>query len=135
MHSMSSPKGGPCARAVSRRNFRLTLQWSKSRRRRFVLDHTGRIMGQEFVGQTGHGGDFRLGPLLSTQSARWDHRPYYWKAVANMGTAVFCQPYLSLTSGRASVGVTMAVLRDGQVMVVGSELDWTSPHLAWPAGE
>ncbi|WP_174364618.1 EAL domain-containing protein [uncultured Caballeronia sp.] len=104
-------------------------------RRCFVLDHTGRIVGQEFVGQAGPGGDFRLGPLRSTQSARWDHRPYYWKAVANMGTAVFCQPYLSLTSGRASVGVTMAVQRDGEVMVVGSELDWTSPHLAWPAGE
>jgi diguanylate cyclase (GGDEF)-like protein len=104
-------------------------------RRCFVLDHTGRIMGQEFVGRAGPGGDSRLGPLLSTQSARWDHRPYYWKAVANMGTAVFCQPYPSLTSGRASVGVTMAVQRDGKVMVVGSELDWTSPHLAWPAGE
>ncbi|WP_255581007.1 bifunctional diguanylate cyclase/phosphodiesterase [Caballeronia sp. dw_276] len=104
-------------------------------RRCFVLDHTGRIVGQEFVGRAGPGGDSRLGPLLSTKSARWDHRPYYWKAVANMGTAVSCQPYLSLTSGRASVGVTMAVRRDGKVMVVGSELDWTSPHLAWPAGE
>jgi hypothetical protein len=104
-------------------------------RRCFVLDHTGRIVGQEFVGRAGPGGDSRLGPLLSTKSARWDHRPYYWKAVANMGTAVSCQQYLSLTSGRASVGVTMAVRRDGKVMVVGSELDWTSPHLAWPAGE
>lgn len=104
-------------------------------KRCFVLDHTGRIVGQEFVGHAAPNGDFRLGPLLATQSARWDHRPYYWKAVANMGTAVFCQPYLSLTSGRASVGVTMALLRDGKVMVVGSELDWTSPHLAWPAVE
>jgi len=55
--------------------------------------------------------------------------------VANMGTAVFCQPYLSLTSGRASVGVTMAFTCNERVMVVGSELDWTSPHLAWPTVE
>jgi hypothetical protein len=24
---------------------------------------------------------------------------------------------------------------DERVMVVGSELDWTSPHLAWPTAE
>ena len=104
-------------------------------KRCFVLDGTGRIVGQEIAGHAGSGGDFRLGPLLATHSARWDHRPYYWKAVANMGTAVFCQPYLSLTSGRASIAVTMALTRDNKVMVVGSELDWTSPHLAWPSAE
>jgi diguanylate cyclase (GGDEF)-like protein len=104
-------------------------------KRCFVLDDTGRIVGHEMVGQAGWGADFRLGPLLNTQSARWDHRPYYWKAVANMGKAVFCQPYLSLTSGRASVGVTMAFTCEERVMVVGSELDWTSPHLAWPTVE
>ena len=104
-------------------------------KRCFVLDDTGRIVGQEMVGQAGWGADYRLGPLLNTQSARWDHRPYYWKAVANMGTAVFCQPYLSLASGRTSVSVTKALIRDNKVMVIGSELDWTSPHLAWPTAE
>ena len=104
-------------------------------KRCFVLDDTGRILGQEITGRAGSGADFRLGPLFAAQSGRWDHRPYYWKAVANMGTAVFCQPYLSLTSGRASVGVTMAFTCDERVMVVGSELDWTSPHLAWPTVE
>jgi hypothetical protein len=104
-------------------------------KRCFVLDETGRIVGPEIIARAGPGADFRLGPLAGPQSGRWDHRPYYWKAVANMGMAVFCQPYLSLTSGRASVGVTMAFMRDGKVMVVGSELDWTSPHLAWPTAE
>ncbi|MDN7184455.1 bifunctional diguanylate cyclase/phosphodiesterase [Caballeronia sp. SEWSISQ10-4 2] len=104
-------------------------------KRCFVLDETGRIIGPEIIGRAGPGSDFRLGPLSGPQSGRWDHRPYYWKAVASMGTAVFCQPYLSLTSGRASVGVTMAFMRDDKVMVVGGELDWTSPHLAWPTVE
>jgi diguanylate cyclase (GGDEF)-like protein len=104
-------------------------------KRCFVLDDTGRIVGHEIIGQAGAREDLQLGPLLGTGSARWDHRPYYWKAVANMGTAVFCQPYLSLTSGRASVGVTMALIRDNKVMVVGCELDWTLPHLAWPTAE
>jgi len=104
-------------------------------KRCFVLDDTGRILGQEITGRAGSNADFRLGPLFASQSGRWDHRPYYWKAVANMGTAVFCQPYLSLTSGRASVGVTMAFTCNERVMVVGSELDWTSPHLAWPTVE
>jgi len=104
-------------------------------KRCFVLDETGRIVGPEIIGRAGPGADFRLGPLAGPQSGRWDHRPYYWKAVASMGMAVFCQPYLSLTSGRASVGVTMAFMRDDKVMVVGSELDWTSPHLAWPTAE
>ena len=104
-------------------------------KRCFILDDTGRIVGPEIIGRAGPGADFRLGPLAGPQSGRWDHRPYYWKAVASMGMAVFCQPYLSLTSGRASVGVTMAFMRDDKVMVVGSELDWTSPHLAWPTAE
>jgi EAL domain-containing protein (putative c-di-GMP-specific phosphodiesterase class I) len=104
-------------------------------KRCFVLDDTGRIVGQEMVGQAAPGGDSWLNPLLTNRSARWDHRPYYWKAVANMGTAVFCQPYLSLASGRTSLSVTMALTRDNKVMVVGSELDWTSPHLAWPTAE
>ena len=104
-------------------------------KRCFVLDETGRIVEPEILGRAGPGADFRLGPLAGPQSGRWDHRPYYWKAVASMGVAVFCQPYLSLTSGRASVGVTMAFMRDDKVMVVGSELDWTSPHLAWPTAE
>ena len=104
-------------------------------KRCFVLDETGRIVEPEILGRAGPGADFRLGPLAGPQSGRWDHRPYYWKAVASMGMAVFCQPYLSLTSGRASVGVTMAFMRDDKVMVVGSELDWTSPHLAWPTAE
>jgi len=104
-------------------------------KRCFVLDDTGRIVEPEIIGRAGPGADFRLGPLAGPQSGRWDHRPYYWKAVASMGMAVFCQPYLSLTSGRASVGVTMAFMRDDKVMVVGSELDWTSPHLAWPTAE
>jgi diguanylate cyclase (GGDEF)-like protein len=104
-------------------------------KRCFVLDDTGRIVGQEMVRQAASGADCRLNPLLDTHLARWDHRPYYWKAVANMGTAVFCQPYLSLASGRTSLSVTMALTRDNKVMVVGSELDWTSPHLAWPTAE
>lgn len=104
-------------------------------KRCFVLDETGRIIGPEIIGRAGPGSDFRLSPLAGPQSGRWDHRPYYWKAVASIGTAVFCQPYLSLTSGRASVGVTMAFMRDDKVMVVGGELDWTSPHLAWPTAE
>jgi hypothetical protein len=42
-------------------------------RRCFMLDHTGRMVGQEFVGQefvwqAGPGSDFRLRPLLLTQS-------------------------------------------------------------------
>jgi diguanylate cyclase (GGDEF)-like protein len=101
----------------------------------FVLDSSGRIVGSEIVGQAGSGGDFRLGPVLKSDTARWDHRPYYWKAVTNLGKPVFSHPHLSLTSGRTSVGVTIAFKFNDQVMVVGTELDWTSPHLAWPTVE
>ena len=81
------------------------------------------------------GDKFRLGPVLNSNTARWDHRPYYWKAVTNLGRPVFSHPHLSLTSGRTSVGVTIAFKFNDQVMVVGTELDWTSPHLAWPTVE
>lgn len=101
----------------------------------FVLDSTGRMVGSEIIGQAGSGGDFRLGPLLNSNSARWDHRPYFWKAVTNLGKPVFSHPHLSLTSGRTSVGVTIAFRLNEQMMVVGTELDWTSPHLAWPTVE
>ncbi|HZZ09737.1 MAG TPA: bifunctional diguanylate cyclase/phosphodiesterase [Paraburkholderia sp.] len=101
----------------------------------FILDDSGRQIGIEVPGPAFFGDGASLQPVANPRDARWDHRPYFRKAVLWPGVVVASNPYLSLASGRACVAVTLAlVLRDERV-VAGVELDWATVGLPWPASE
>ncbi len=101
----------------------------------FILDDSGRQIGNEVRGPAWNGGGASLHPVANPRHARWDHRPYFRNAVLLPGVAVASNPYLSLASGRPCVAVTLAVQFAGERAVIGVELDWSAVGLPWPAGE
>ena len=101
----------------------------------FILNDSGRQIGNELRGPAWNGGAASLHPVANPQHARWDHRPYFRNAVLLPGVVVASNPYLSLASGRPCVAVTLAVQFAGERAVVGVELDWSAVGLPWPAGD
>jgi diguanylate cyclase (GGDEF)-like protein len=101
----------------------------------FILDDRGRQIGPEVPGKAGVPGGESLQPVADPRDARWDHRPYFRNAVLLPGVPVTSSPYLSLASGRPCIAVTVAIQSAEMRAVVGTELDWSAPHLPWPAGE
>jgi diguanylate cyclase (GGDEF)-like protein len=101
----------------------------------FMLDDRGRQVGPEVTGVAGANIDDSLQPVADPRDARWDHRPYFRNAVLLPGVPVTSGPYLSLASGRPCIAVTVAIQSAQMRSVVGTELDWSAPHLPWPAGE
>jgi diguanylate cyclase (GGDEF)-like protein len=101
----------------------------------FILDDRGRQIGPEVTGVAGANVGDSLEPVADPRHARWDHRPYFRNAVLLPGVPVASSPYLSLASGRPCIAVTVAIQSPEMRSVVGTELDWSSPHLPWPASE
>nr|WP_259295122.1 bifunctional diguanylate cyclase/phosphodiesterase [Paraburkholderia sp. DHOC27] len=101
----------------------------------FMLDAQGRQIGIEVCGTAGVGDVKSLRPVADPRDARWDHRPYFRNAVLLPGIPVTSSPYLSLASGRPCIAVTVAIQSGDVRAVVGTELDWSAPHLPWPASE
>ncbi|MDE1181078.1 bifunctional diguanylate cyclase/phosphodiesterase [Paraburkholderia sp.] len=101
----------------------------------FILDDTGRQIGGEVAGVGYTERADSLYPVSDPRDARWDHRPYFRNAVLLPGVPVASNPYLSLASGRPCVAVTVAIQSGGQRSVLGTELDWSSPDLPWPASD
>lgn len=101
----------------------------------FILDDSGRQIGQEVPGPAWSKDGASLHPVADPRDARWDHRPYFRNAVLLPGVAVASNPYLSLASGRPCIAVTLAVQFAAERSVIGVELDWSSSGLPWPAGD
>ncbi|WP_454828118.1 EAL domain-containing protein [Paraburkholderia xenovorans] len=101
----------------------------------FILDDSGRQIGQEVPGPAWSSDGASLQPVANPRDARWDHRPYFRNAVLLPGVAVASNPYLSLASGRPCIAVTLAVQFAAGRCVIGVELDWSALGLPWPAGE
>lgn len=101
----------------------------------FILDERGRQIGPEVTGVAGANVGDSLEPVADPRDARWDHRPYFRNAVLLPGVPVASSPYLSLASGRPCIAVTVAIQSPEMRSVVGTELDWSSPNLPWPASE
>ncbi|WP_144151321.1 bifunctional diguanylate cyclase/phosphodiesterase [Paraburkholderia sp. BCC1885] len=101
----------------------------------FMLDERGRQIGAEVTGVAGAQPGESMEPVADPRDARWDHRPYFRNAVLLPGVPVTSNPYLSLASGRPCIAVTVAIQSAQMRAVVGTELDWSSPHLPWPASE
>jgi len=101
----------------------------------FILDDRGRQIGSEVAGVASTSLAGTLQPVSDPRDARWDHRPYFRNAVLLPGVPVASSPYLSLASGRPCIAVTVAIQSTEMRSVVGTELDWSAPHLPWPASE
>ncbi|WP_345814880.1 bifunctional diguanylate cyclase/phosphodiesterase [Paraburkholderia sp. PREW-6R] len=101
----------------------------------FILDDTGRQIGHEVPGPAWSNEGASLHPVANPRGARWDHRPYFRKAVLLPDVPVACNPYLSLASGRPCIAVTLAIQLGDERAVIGVELDWSSSGLPWPAVE
>ncbi|WP_233835896.1 bifunctional diguanylate cyclase/phosphodiesterase [Paraburkholderia sp. ZP32-5] len=99
----------------------------------FMLDETGRQIGDELPGPAWSEDAASLQPVANPRDARWDHRPYFRNAVLLPGEAVTSSPYLSLASGRPCIAVTMAEQLAQGRCVIGVELDWSARGLPWPS--
>jgi len=101
----------------------------------FILDETGRQVGDEVRGPAWSEDAASLQPVANPRDARWDHRPYFRNAVLLPGEAVTSNPYLSLASGRPCIAVTIAEQLAQGRCVIGVELDWSARGLPWPSTE
>ncbi|MGF6771537.1 diguanylate cyclase (GGDEF)-like protein [Paraburkholderia sp. GAS199] len=101
----------------------------------FILDDSGRQVGQELPGPAWSNDGASLQPVANPRDARWDHRPYFRNAVLLPGVPVTSNPYLSLASGRPCIAVTLAIQLGHERSVVGVELDWSVVGLPWPASD
>lgn len=100
----------------------------------FVLDGDGRQMGANMRGlHASTADDPRFAPLAEAAGARWSRRPYFRRAVHQMGLVQLTRPYLSLTGAHLCVTLSMAVRLEGKVMVVCGDVDWSALQKgAWP---
>lgn len=68
----------------------------------------------------------RFMPLLSSEGARWDRRPYFRRAVAESGEVQATRPYLSINEAHLCVTLSVAYrCADGAMRVLCADIDWT----------
>ncbi|WP_077032649.1 EAL domain-containing protein [Pelomonas sp. KK5] len=68
--------------------------------------------------------DRRFAPLEQAGHARWARRPYFRRAVAELGQVQVTRPYLSLKGARMCVTMSMAFWSQGKMQVICVDLDW-----------
>ncbi len=68
--------------------------------------------------------DKRFEPLERAGSARWARRPYFRRAVAELGQVQVTRPYLSLHGARMCVTLSLAFWSQARMQVICADLDW-----------
>ena len=68
--------------------------------------------------------DKRFEPLEHAGSARWARRPYFRRAVSELGQVQVTRPYLSLNAARMCVTVSLAFWSQARMQVICADLDW-----------
>ncbi len=68
--------------------------------------------------------DKRFEPLEQAGSARWARRPYFRRAVSDLGQVQVTRPYLSLNGARMCVTVSLAFWSNAKMQVMCADLDW-----------
>jgi EAL domain-containing protein (putative c-di-GMP-specific phosphodiesterase class I) len=72
----------------------------------------------------------RFAPLLrSDNEARWARRPYFRRAVADLGLVQMTRPYLSLYGSRMCVTISVAFWTEGRLLVLCADIDWSGIDL------
>lgn len=66
----------------------------------------------------------RFLPLDDEGGANWESRAYFREALKAPGKVVATFPYLSISGNYMCVTLAIAVMREGQVFVLGIDVDW-----------
>lgn len=89
----------------------------------FLLDQDGRQIGGNLWSDASRpGADPRLAPLQESTGARWARTPYFRRAIESHGTVQVTRPYLSISSARLCVTVSVSFKIDGRTRVVCGDL-------------
>lgn len=93
----------------------------------YLLDDQGCEMGPP-VGPSrpyAPSADRRFEPLERAGHARWARRPYFRRAVAELGQVQMTRPYLSMHGARMCVTVSLAFWCQARMQVLCADLDWS----------
>ncbi len=90
----------------------------------YVLDCFGLQLGGTWSGD----GDLRFSPLHDTVGADWSRRPFFRSAVASPGEIQVTRPFLSSTSARLCITLSIALKRGGELQIFCFDLDWDLPQ-------
>lgn len=94
----------------------------------YLLDEQGRELGRpvEPAQQRLERLDHRFEPLERAGDARWARRPYFRRAVAELGQVQTTRPYLSLHGARMCVTLSLAFWCQARMQVLCADLDWVA---------
>jgi hypothetical protein len=92
----------------------------------FLLDEQGRQVGRNVRPVNAAGPEESQYRALSiNRHARWSRRPYFRRAVDNLGKVQVTRPYLSISSGLLCVTVSVAYRNwDDELRVLCGDLHW-----------
>ncbi|SFN11563.1 EAL domain, c-di-GMP-specific phosphodiesterase class I (or its enzymatically inactive variant) [Formivibrio citricus] len=89
----------------------------------YLLDENGRQLGFNLWSKTSQpGADPRLSPLRDTRGARWARSPYFRRAIEHFGKPQVTRPYLSLSSARLCVTVSISFRIGDKVHVICGDI-------------
>ena len=92
----------------------------------FMLDEQGRQVGRNVRATQPFGApDSQYRTMSQSRHARWSRRPYFRRAIENVGKVQVTRPYLSISSGLLCVTVSIAYRGwDDQLRVLCGDLHW-----------
>ncbi|WP_026224520.1 sensor domain-containing phosphodiesterase [Methyloversatilis thermotolerans] len=92
----------------------------------FLLDAEGRQVGRNVRASSAHGRpDSQYRELSMNRHARWSRRPYFRRAIENVGKVQVTRPYLSISSGLLCVTVSIAYRAwNDELRVLCGDLHW-----------
>ncbi len=91
----------------------------------YLLDDQGRQIGCNLWStQASKADDPRLAPLKETHRARWSRAPYFRRAVEHFGRVQVTRPYLSVSSARLCVTVSVSFRQNEQLQVICGDVHW-----------
>ncbi|WP_321935085.1 EAL domain-containing protein [Paraburkholderia sp. J8-2] len=91
----------------------------------FLLDASGRQIGDNVLpdGRTSQRAK-RFRPLLHSEGASWERRPYFIGAMKAPGRVQFTPPYLSINEAHLCVTASVAVQTEHGVQVLCVDINW-----------
>ncbi len=93
----------------------------------YLLDAEGRSTGEVVHGASQPGPNPRFSPLTQAGDGRWARRPYFRRAMAEVGEVQVTRPYLSMNGARLCLTVSVAFWHKGQLRVLCGDVDWGAP--------
>ncbi|MFN9475395.1 EAL domain-containing protein [Acidovorax sp.] len=64
-------------------------------------------------------------PLRDTTGARWSRRPYFRRALADVGVVQVTRPYRTMQSLSMCITLSVSVERHGQRLIICGDMEWT----------